>query len=477
MSADLSPVQRRVRLLVMVAPGVLVVAVAVVTFLVKRSDPEFDFSKRRLLLACLAGLALGIAGLVLHRKALADFRMLQRAYWKTVLFSTACVVAAPVLTALLLDQAVGLFFRLSSPSPMLVLRPHATESYRTSEFSFTATANAVGIRGREVDWRRKPGTRILALGDSFTYGWGVGDSEAWPAVVERTLAEGGHPAEVLNCGCPGAGVDAYAEVAERLIPVARPDVVLVAVLQGIDLKLLNIGPTTDRLYQSKLVESRRSAPWLLSRTLPNLCELPGRMAVARASAASTAEENREKWQAATEWMTRRLTPEESKRLDGLDPTVREMFAGGEINPWEVYFALKYPDYVSFALAPERPDVQVAVAAMARHLRRIRRAAEASGAKVVVLSVPPAWYFSRTALDAKGRVGYWLDVPALYSPAPDETIRSACRAAGAEFRSFDERFREIGDGEKWYFPLDGMYNSRGHALYAAEVAKTLLPLFE
>jgi hypothetical protein len=477
MSADLSPAQRRVRLIAMVAPGVLVVAAAVVTFLVKCSDPEFDFGKRRLLLACLAGLALGIAGLVLHRKALADFRMPQRAYWKTVLFSAVCVVAAPVLTALLLDQATGLFFRLSSPSPVLVLRPHAAESYRTPEFSFAATTNAAGIRGREVDLRRKNGKRILALGDSFTYGWGVGDSEAWPAVVERTLAESGRPVEVLNCGCPGAGVDAYAEVAERLLPVARPDVVLVAVLQGIDLKLLNIGPTTDRLYQSRLEEGRRSAPWLLSRTLPNLCELPGRMAAVRSPAANTAEENREKWRAAAAWMTRRLTPEEAKRLDGLDPSVREMFAGGEINPWEVYFALKYPDYVSFALAPEGPEVQVAVATMARHLRRIRRAAEASGAKVAVLSVPPAWYYSRAALDAKGRVGYWLDASALYSPAPDETIRSACRAAGMEFHSFDERFREIGDGEKWYFPLDGMYNSRGHTLYAAEVAKTLTPLFE
>jgi hypothetical protein len=477
MSADMTPAQRRVRLLVMVAPGVLVVAGAAVTFLVKRSDPEFDFGKRPLLLFSLVGLALSLGGFVLHRKALADFRTLRRAYWKTLLFSLVCVLAGPLATVLLLEQSAALYLRLSAPAPIFVLRPNTSESYQTPEFTFTATTNSLGIRGRDVDLRRKPGLRVLALGDSFTYGWGVNDAEAWPALVERTLAEKGHPAEILNCGCPGAGVDAYAEVAERLIPVAKPDVVLVAVLQGIDLKLADLGTTTNRLYEFKLEERRRSIPRPLARALPNLCELPVRLP-ARVPEVRTAEENRKSWQDAAQWMTRKLTPHEAQYLDNhVDPSVREMFDRGDINPWEVYFALKYPDYVSFTLHPDQPEVQKAVDTMARQLRRIREAAAASGAKVAVLSVPPAWYFSEKALRAKRLVGYRLDDNAVGSAAPDEMIRSASESAGLEFHSFNERFLTIGEGEKWYFPYDGMYDTNGHAIFAAEVAKTVLRILE
>lgn len=476
MSVYIPPERRRTRFLILlVMPGLLIVAAAVITFLVKRSDPAFDFGKRRLLLVSLAGLVLSLAGFVLHRKALADYLMLRRAYWKTLLFSTVCVVVGPVLTVLLLDRTAGLSFRLVSPPPIFVLRPHTSESYRTSEFSFTATTNAAGLRGREVDLRRKNGTRVLVLGDSFTYGWGVNDEEAWPAVVERTLTESGRPVEVLNCGCPGAGVDAYAEVAERLIPVAKPDVVLVAVLQGIDLKLADIGTTTDRLYQFKLEASRRAAPPLLAATVPNLCELPGRLALARTPAVSSAADNRKRWQAEAEWMTGRLAPDEAERFKQFDPTTREMFTGGDINPWEVYFAIKYPDYVGFTLYPTRTGA--AVATMAGHLARIRDASARSGAKVAVLSVPPAWYFSVEACDAKRRVGYHLPDSALRSPAPDAAIQSACQASGLEFYSLNFRFLDIAKEEKWYFPFDGMYNSRGHAIFAAEAAKVLPQLLE
>jgi len=78
--------------------------------------------------------------------------------------------------------------------------------------------NALGLRGREVP--REPGAgtfRILAIGDSFTLGQGLGEDDTWPARLERLLAEGragagppgadAHP-EVLNAG--RAGNDAWA---------------------------------------------------------------------------------------------------------------------------------------------------------------------------------------------------------------------------------------------------------------------------
>jgi lysophospholipase L1-like esterase len=63
--------------------------------------------------------------------------------------------------------------------------------------------NALGLRGPEVvDDDR---VRILAAGDSCTFGWAVAESEAYPARLERVLDEhaGGRRYQVINAGVPG----------------------------------------------------------------------------------------------------------------------------------------------------------------------------------------------------------------------------------------------------------------------------------
>lgn len=65
--------------------------------------------------------------------------------------------------------------------------------------------NAQGFRDREFSAAPTPSThRILAVGDSFTFGDGIPRVEdTWPRVLERLLAASGIAAEVLNLGVPG----------------------------------------------------------------------------------------------------------------------------------------------------------------------------------------------------------------------------------------------------------------------------------
>ncbi len=63
--------------------------------------------------------------------------------------------------------------------------------------------NVHGLRGREV---RDDGTiRILALGASTTYGFGVEEEESYPLRLERVLNAGASPPryQVINAGVPG----------------------------------------------------------------------------------------------------------------------------------------------------------------------------------------------------------------------------------------------------------------------------------
>lgn len=71
------------------------------------------------------------------------------------------------------------------------------------------TINNQGFRGSSVDLPKPRGTyRILALGGSTTFGWGVKDSDTYPSLLEALLNDRCTPKfasriEVVNGGVPG----------------------------------------------------------------------------------------------------------------------------------------------------------------------------------------------------------------------------------------------------------------------------------
>src|SRR5262249_30227954 len=69
-------------------------------------------------------------------------------------------------------------------------------------FDSTFRTNSRGLRDREHAFQKPPSvTRIVVLGDSFTWGWGVNDDEVYPAVIESLLKG----VEVINLGVTAFG--------------------------------------------------------------------------------------------------------------------------------------------------------------------------------------------------------------------------------------------------------------------------------
>ena len=93
------------------------------------------------------------------------------------------------------------------------------------DFDTEVRINAHGLRDREIPYERSPGTgRILALGDSMTFGQGVGTEECWPKVLERRLGES---VEVANGGVSGWGTAQERLWLESEGLRYRPDLVIV----------------------------------------------------------------------------------------------------------------------------------------------------------------------------------------------------------------------------------------------------------
>ncbi|MCP3916429.1 MAG: SGNH/GDSL hydrolase family protein [bacterium] len=93
----------------------------------------------------------------------------------------------------------------------------------------TVVLNGLGLRGPEPAGTLEPGAkRIVCLGDSFTFGWAVGDEETFPAYLRARIAAelGPGSAEVLNFGTPGHNTENELAVYEKLVRPLEPDVVV-----------------------------------------------------------------------------------------------------------------------------------------------------------------------------------------------------------------------------------------------------------
>lgn len=100
--------------------------------------------------------------------------------------------------------------------------------------AFTAdklvAVNARGLRGQVIPYERTPGRlRLLFLGDSITFGYGVDDAEVVTARVASLLNDGAVPAEVINSSVPAYNTEQEVAYLESAGVRYAPDWVVVGV--------------------------------------------------------------------------------------------------------------------------------------------------------------------------------------------------------------------------------------------------------
>lgn len=113
------------------------------------------------------------------------------------------------------------------------LKPLFHGVLRSGEYTTAVAINDRGFRGGP--WRTDAPLRVLVVGDSFTFGYGVQESEAYPAVLARMSAGEGCPAAVYNAGVPGYGTLQERRIAHELVAAVRPQVVVLGFTVGSDL--------------------------------------------------------------------------------------------------------------------------------------------------------------------------------------------------------------------------------------------------
>jgi hypothetical protein len=169
------------------------------------------------------------------------------------------------------EFALGDIIRLN-PNDSIVyeLRPRMKGTFTGKP----VTINSMGMRDVERSVQKAPGTfRIVCLGDSHMFGWGVKQEETFPAVLEMILNERYQEPvfEVWNMGVPGYNGVMEVEVFHQKALPLDPDMVIINYVHNdMDLpNFLTLPPNVLTLKKSYLWELiERRLRFFLGRYVP-----------------------------------------------------------------------------------------------------------------------------------------------------------------------------------------------------------------
>lgn len=158
--------------------------------------------------------------------------------------SSALAKLLLVGVSLVLAAAAGEFLvRLALPAPIHWRYPQERYLYDPqigvmlvpNQRAFThdkpVQINSIGIRDREYSSAAPAGvTRIVALGDSQTFGNGLAIEDTWPKRLESELNDrfGRGRWEVLNCGIPGTDTWQHEVILKSMVDAYHPDLAILA---------------------------------------------------------------------------------------------------------------------------------------------------------------------------------------------------------------------------------------------------------
>ena len=208
-------------------------------------------------------LLIGVAALVivsLLAQATFFYRRLHKVRREIILVLSSILVSLITIeVAIRVFDPLGIsYFRESSryqldliPDPILVFKhtPGLQRIYQRVSVSI----NELGLRDRDLEKKKKGELRILLLGDSVTFGWGVPVETTFGRKLETLLtAKLEHPVRTVNSGVGGYNTVQEQAFISTYIDVIEPDtVILLYVRNDIELNELPFDPWSQLALQSK----------------------------------------------------------------------------------------------------------------------------------------------------------------------------------------------------------------------------------
>ena len=135
------------------------------------------------------------------------------------------------------------------------LRPGTDVVHETTEWRVRVHINSHGLRDEEIPYEKPPHTqRVLFLGDSMTFGYGVEAEQSFPKLVQSKLPH----VQTINTGCPSFGTCDELDFFRAEGIKYHPDVVVVVFFRN-DVRD-NVDRSTYRLVAGHLQHVAQEVP-------------------------------------------------------------------------------------------------------------------------------------------------------------------------------------------------------------------------
>ena len=386
-------------------------------------------------------------------------------YWPLVRLSFAkaqqvnkgLALLAVVFTIALAVAADRIYGAIGMPETTNLLFPAFSRAHHQStEFDVTVHINNLGFRGESVSIK-KTKKRVVVLGDSFTFGWGVPLHETWIQLLQERYPD----IEFLNLGQGGTHPGDYVQTARKVIPLLQPDLVIVGVLQGNDLHQLmriithergEVGAQLPPIHQ----ENTTDFDWknYVQRVFPNFTKRwPPVVEIG------------ERWQAESDAIRKAILPSETKRYAALRASIREAFEAGQLNPSLLFDALHYPNEYCAAVDTSIPLLQDATVRLGDYMMELRQLCETNQCGLIAVSLPNRPYGCADCYPQLEALGYQLSN--CYGKDANIPFLLAAKRANVQGITLPTTFTS-----QEYYALDGHWNASGNRIFAKTLSATL-----
>lgn len=353
-----------------------------------------------------------------------------------------------LLISITLDRLVGYVFIPRG----YVYGPNFTIHYNSPEFNYSSFINKDGYRDKLYKNKKTNTIRVLLLGDSFTYGWGVSYDKIWSTIAENSLNNKGYKIELINLGRSGSFSKDYLSIARRTIDVFKPDHVFVCMLQGDDVMQMYSFLNADKKPNTKSIIKR-----IAVKLFPNFIDLVN---------TNTKEIHiKEDWLALYRELLSSASKEELAKMNQLPASLQHMYKQGELNPFFLQRAIRQPDY--FIKANQLSDslINRSMYETAKDVYFIKRLADEHQALTHLVVMPHKFYINKRYHHTFNEMGFDTTIAKCNLALADTVLKKIATKAAVSFVSFTPDFINASDSTEMYYTYDAHFNEKGNALFA------------
>jgi len=358
-----------------------------------------------------------------------------------------------LLLSVTCDRFYGAFLKPETAN--LLFPPYSKAKHHSSEFDLTVSINNLGFRGPNTTILKKK-KRVIVIGDSFSFGWGVKQDETWVSLLGARYPE----IEFLNFGQGGTHPGDHVQTAHEVIPLLKPDLVLVGVLQANDIhQLMQLVKYESEPQKKQTATSNSESRYefirrMLFNVYPNLMErFPRKVKI------------RDRWLTDSNALIVSFTSEQKARYEGLPLEIQTSFENGMLNPSLIYDAIHHPNYFREAIDTTKETCRTASIRLRDHIQELIDITDQQNAKLVIVAQPNRPYSFPSEIPALQELGF--NVAGCDSLNPNSPMYLATGDL-----SIPVLYPQLSDTGETFYKHDGHWNAEGNRKFAAELINYL-----